>query len=201
MYFSAEVDGSSHLWRQRFPDGTAEQLTFGPTEQDGVAVAPDGRSLITYVGLRQSEIWIHDASGDRQISSEGFALRPQLFWDSKHVYYLLKQNSAATAGELRSLDLNSGKTDRPLPGFSVKDYQVSRDERELAFTTSRENGELEIWLAPLDRSSPPQRIAQGGDQAAFGSNGDLIFRRLEENPISSTALKKTGLEESASEAV
>ena len=30
MYFGARVAGSAHLWRQRFPDGTPEQITFGP---------------------------------------------------------------------------------------------------------------------------------------------------------------------------
>ena len=72
MYFGVEVDGSHHLWRQRFPDGQPEQITSGPTEEDGVAVAPDGRSLITSIGMRQSAVWIHDARGDRPLSSQGY---------------------------------------------------------------------------------------------------------------------------------
>ena len=44
MYFGAVVGGSSHLWRQRFPDGAPEQITFGPLEEEGIALAPDGRS-------------------------------------------------------------------------------------------------------------------------------------------------------------
>jgi eukaryotic-like serine/threonine-protein kinase len=42
MYFSATVAGHSHLWRQRYPRGKPEQITFGPTEEIGVAAAPDG---------------------------------------------------------------------------------------------------------------------------------------------------------------
>ena len=38
MYFSVAVDGARHLWRQRFPDGEPEQITFGSTDEDGVAV-------------------------------------------------------------------------------------------------------------------------------------------------------------------
>ena len=76
MYFSANVGGSSHLWRQKFPDGTPEQITFGPTEEEGVAVAPDGRSIVTSVGTHQSAIWMHDAAGERAISSEGYATFP-----------------------------------------------------------------------------------------------------------------------------
>ena len=45
MYFGATVGRSAHLWRQRFPDGAPEQITFGPIEEEGIALAPDGRSL------------------------------------------------------------------------------------------------------------------------------------------------------------
>ena len=71
MYFAATLEGSSHLWRQRFPDGPPEQMTFGPTEEDGIAVEPGGRSLITSVGVHESAIWIHDPAGERPLSSEG----------------------------------------------------------------------------------------------------------------------------------
>jgi hypothetical protein len=54
MYLSAFVNGKSHLGRQRFPNGQPEQITFGPTEEEGVAVVPDGRSIITSVGVHQS---------------------------------------------------------------------------------------------------------------------------------------------------
>ena len=77
MYFGVEVDGSHHLWRQRFPDGQPEQITSGPTEEEGVAVAPDGRSLITSIGMRQSAVWIHDARGDRPLSSQGYVPDPE----------------------------------------------------------------------------------------------------------------------------
>lgn len=61
-----------------FLEGRREQLTFGPTEEEGIAMAPDGRSLITSVGGKESAVWIHDARGDRQISSEGYANLPGL---------------------------------------------------------------------------------------------------------------------------
>ena len=71
MYFTAALQGHSHLWRQHFPDGSPEQLTFGPTDDQGLAVEPSGKSLITSVGVGQSDIWIHDPSGDRPLTSEG----------------------------------------------------------------------------------------------------------------------------------
>ena len=72
-----QLFGSWHLWRQRLPDGTPEQITFGPTEEEGLAVAPDGRSLITSVGVRRSEIWIHDAGGDRAALPGGIHVPPR----------------------------------------------------------------------------------------------------------------------------
>jgi hypothetical protein len=51
MYFGVELEGNHHLWRQRFPKGEPEQITSGPTEEEGLALAPDGRSLITSIGM------------------------------------------------------------------------------------------------------------------------------------------------------
>ena len=45
MYFSSDAGGIFHIWRQRFPDGQPEQITSGPTEEEGIAMAPDGRSF------------------------------------------------------------------------------------------------------------------------------------------------------------
>jgi hypothetical protein len=188
------VAGSSHLWRQKFKNGTPEQITFGPSEEEGVAVAPDGRSLVTSVGTRRSVIWIHDTTGERAISSEGYALAPRLFRNGTRAFYLIARDLALSgavpgcncggwlpsSAELRSMDLGSGKGDTVLPGVSVTDYDISRDEKEVAFTTTESNGESTIWLASLDRSTPPRQIA-AGDEVSFGAGGELIFRSLNEN--------------------
>ena len=175
MYFGATVGGKSHLWRQRFPDGAPEQITFGPLEEEGIAVAPDGRSLVTSVGTRRSAIWIHDAAGERAISSEGYAAAPRLSRDGTHVFFLLVRDWVlsrfgwgASSSELRSVDLASGKTDSLLPGVSVRDYDISSDDKEVAFTTTDSSGEPQIWLASLDRRTPPRQIARAGDQVSFG---------------------------------
>ena len=97
MYFGARVGGKTHLWRQKFPDGTPEQITFGPIEEEGIAIAPDGKSLVTSAGNRRSTIWIHDAAGERAISSEGFAVAPRLSRDGTRVFYLSVQDMVASA--------------------------------------------------------------------------------------------------------
>ncbi len=182
----------SHLWRQRFPDGKPEQITFGPTEEEGIAVAPDGKSLITAIGIRQSSVWSHDSSGDKPVSSEGFASAPVLSRDGQRVYYLLRQNVDSSALELRSVDQRSGKTDVVLQGLPVVDYDISRDERNVVFTTQTSVREREIWQAALDHSSPPRMIVQGGDSAFFGAEGEIIFRQLGEKSNSLARVRSDG---------
>ena len=180
MYFSAQVDGESHLWRQRFPNGAPEPLTSGSaTEEEGVAVAPDGGSLITSLGRRQSSVWLHDPRGERLLSAEGFAFDPSLSADGGRVYYLLRRTASSGTAELTMVDVASGRTDRLLPDFSVLDYDISRDERQVVFTTVGAGGERQVWLASLDRRSAPRQIARHADQAAFADAGRIVFRSIE----------------------
>ena len=180
MYFTAEVDGPSHLWRQRFPDGVAELLTASRVaEEEGVAVAPDGKSLVTSIGVRYSSLWLHSTSGERLLSSEGYAYLPSLSPDGTRMYYLLRRVSASGVNELRVMNLATQKSDRVLPDFSIVDFAVSRDEQQVAFTTRAADRSLEIWVAALDRRTAPRRVVQGGDTVAFGANRDLLFRSVE----------------------
>src|SRR5262249_20971329 len=64
MYFAGRFSGGAHLWRQEFPGGTPEQITSGPTEEIGIAMAPDGRSLVTSIGVGQSVIWVKESDGE-----------------------------------------------------------------------------------------------------------------------------------------
>jgi serine/threonine protein kinase/Tol biopolymer transport system component len=183
MYFAAVVGGSSHLWRQRFPDGEPEQITFGPNEEEGIAVAPDGRSVVTSIGMRRSAVWIHDASGERALVSEGYASAPRLSRDGTRVFYLFVRDWwlantgwLSASADLRSVDLTTGKSDVLLSGQSITGYAISHDEKDVAFTTTNADGASQIWLAPLDRRTPPRLIDGSGDQVSFGAPGELIFR-------------------------
>src|SRR5262249_23217582 len=162
MYFGAEVEGRHHLWRQRFPSGQPEQITSGPTEEDGVAVAPDGRSLITSIGLQESAVWIHDDHGDRPLSSEGQVaalgtLSPVtnfLAWqstrfspDGKSLYYLMRRDSPSSPSELWRIDFASGKSMPVLRGVSIADYDISSDGKEVLYSTPRSGKASQIWLA------------------------------------------------------
>src|SRR6516165_12016691 len=111
VYLSTNQGGRFHIWRQRFPKGEPEQVTSGPTEEEGIAMARDGRSFLTSVGTQSRTIWIHDPKGDHQMSSEGDAFSTTLSRDGTKLFYLKRaeQNDAA---ELWSTELASGRSDR-----------------------------------------------------------------------------------------
>ena len=179
MYFGVEVDGTRHLWRQRFPDGLPERITSGSTEEDGVAVAPDGRSLITSISTKQNAVWIHDSRGDHALSTEGYAAAtpPSFSHDGKSLYYLLRHDSPESPSELWRADLDSGRSEAVVPGISMLEYDISNDEKEVVFSTKAAGKASQLWLAPLDRSSPPRMIsASGEDSPHFGPNGQVLFR-------------------------
>jgi Tol biopolymer transport system component/predicted Ser/Thr protein kinase len=180
MYLNVEVDGNKHLWRQRWRAGAAEgnpeQITFGPTEEEGLAVTPDGKSLIASVGVRQSSVSTHDAAGDQAVSLEGSAEAPRLSPDGKRLYYLLRKNTSSEVRELWRRDLLSGKGDPVITGQRIVDYDVSRDEARVAYTVLL-GGESQIFLAATDRSSPPRLVVRGGDEVRLAA-GQLFFRQL-----------------------
>ena len=195
MYFGVQVAGQRHLWRQRFPSGQPEQLTFGPTEEDGIAMAPDGGSLITSIFTQQNTVWVHDAHGDRALSSQGYAeATPPVFSsDGKHLYYVLRRDSPKSPAELWRTDLASGKSEVVVPGVSILGYDISRDEKEVVFW-NRPAGQLsQLWIAPLDRSSPPRRITTGGEtDPHFGPGNEVFFRLTDGTAYYLGAVKRDG---------
>jgi Tol biopolymer transport system component len=199
MYFGALVQGSSHLWRQKYPDGAPEQITFGPLEEEGIAMAADGRSLVTSAGTRRSAIWIHDSSGERAVVSEGYAASPRLSRDGTHIFYLLVRDwwlSASgwvpSAAELHSVNLASGETNAFLPGVSVIAYDLSAEEKDVAFTATDSTGGSQVWVAPLDRRTPPRQISKAGDQVSFAGPDTLVFRSLETTTNELVRINKDG---------
>jgi DNA-binding winged helix-turn-helix (wHTH) protein/Tol biopolymer transport system component len=185
MYFVATVGGQSHIWRQRYPNGSPEQITSGPTEEEGLVVEQDGRSVITSIGEHESSIWIHDAAGERSLSSEGeivaSASPPSFGADDKTLYYLLRHQGDAYP-ELWRLTLDTGKGEAVFQGTSMVAYDVSPDGKQVVYTSVGGDGKSQLWLAPMDRSSPARQIGHSGETAPhFGPRGQILFRSAEGN--------------------
>jgi len=190
MYFSSSAGSAFHAWRQRFSAGNTldppEQITSGPTEEEGLAIAPDGRSFITAVGMTRRSVWVHDSRGQRAVSLEGYAINPTFTPDGKKLVYFVAGGASAHRGELWIADLDTGLNERLLPGFAVgtggtasarSPFDVSPDGQWVVFETIDTGGKNALWLAPLDRRSPPRQIPNvEGDAPLFDPNGDVLFR-------------------------
>jgi Tol biopolymer transport system component len=181
MYFSATIGGASHLWRQHGPTSAPEMITAGATtEEQGVAMAPDGRSIITSVGRQQGSLWLHDAQGDRMLPLEGSVVSgARLSTDGGRAYCLVSHATDRLARGVTRIDLATNKTERLLEDFAVVDFDLSHDERSLVFAAVGPNNEHQLWLAPTDRRSPPRMLASNADSARFAGAAHVLFRSLE----------------------
>jgi serine/threonine protein kinase/Tol biopolymer transport system component len=186
MYFTSNAVGANHIWRQRFPDGNPEQITAGPTEEEGIAMAPDGRSLVTAVSLQGASLWLHDARGDRQISVEGNAATPAFTSDgSKLLYRVVREQPNEFAyyrdlGEVVVADLKSGRSEPLVRGFPVLNFDTSPDGRQVVMEAPDKDGRARLWLASIDHNLPLRQIPNvEGGQPHFGPSGEILFRHNE----------------------
>lgn len=184
MYFSSDAGGVHHIWRQRFPDGLPEQVTSGPTEEEGIAMAPDGSSFVTAVTLSNVAIGVHDASGDRLISLDGNTVDPKFTLDGRRLYYRIVRRTPAAArfmggegGEVWAMDLRSGRSESLVPGFHSVDYDVSADGRQVVMEVTGQERKPQLWIATLGAPSRPRQIPNvEGRQPRFGPGGEIFFR-------------------------
>ena len=188
IYLSTNQGGRFHIWRQRFPSGEPEQVTSGPTEEEGIAMARDGMSFLTSVGTQYWTIWIQDASGERQMSSEGDVFYTTLSRDGTKLYYLKKSGQNDVA-ELWSTELTSGRSDRVVPGYGIDStlldyyasYAVTEDGNRVAFVKKDEKGVSHMWIASTDHRNAPEQLpsAQNEDEPMFLPSGNLVYRASE----------------------
>jgi len=178
MYFSANTGSGYHIWRQRYPDGVPEQVTTTATEEQGISFAADGRSFVTSVGEKLSTIWIHDASGEREITSQGYAFLPSFSSDGKRLYYLqrARSNRRFVSGELWAIVRDSGKRERLLPDFLMEYYDIAPDGNHIAFVSVDDAGHSPVWIATLDGSVAPRRLSSFDSvRARFGPDNEVFF--------------------------
>jgi serine/threonine protein kinase len=199
MYFTSGASGAFHIWRRRFPDGSLEQVTSGPTEEEGIAIAADGHSFVTAVGSRQSSIWVHRENTTRQISLEGFSFDPEIAPDGKKLCYRILKGALPSSdpSELRIVDLESGRNEPLLQGLAIAGiprhtYDISPDSRQLVVTIKRD-GKKRLWLVPFDRQLRPSEIPNAvGDHPLFGSDGEIFFRGFYGNETFAYRIRQDG---------
>jgi eukaryotic-like serine/threonine-protein kinase len=189
MYFSSAAGGRFHLWRQRFPDGVPQQITSGAAEEEGIAIAPDGRSLVTSVGTAETSVWVHDRGGDHQVTSQGAAYflspddtssRAVFSPDGQRVYYL-GERSRGKSLDLWTTELGSGRSDVLVNGLSASGFDLSPDGRSVAYSVRAKDGTESIWVAFVDHRSPPRQIKPSINEFSplFTPDGNLVFMSSE----------------------
>jgi Tol biopolymer transport system component len=194
MYFTSSASGSFQVWRQSYPDGKPVQLTQGPTEAEGLAMFPDGKSLVTSVGLSQWAVSFVDASGQHQISTEGDAMFPA--WgdgfptsvfspDGSKLYYLARGGAAARGfanGELWVADLATQTKERALSGVQMNTYDISNDGQRVVYASFDGADKSKIWVARLDRRAAPVMLPPAEARGpVFGRENDVYYRGSEDD--------------------
>ena len=151
-------------------------------------MSSDGKSLLTSVGVRDYTVWIHDARGDRQLSSEGDAFGTSSRRDGSKLYYLMQsgQNSG-----VEPLGQRAGQRKNRTGGFclfavlsgsTMESYDVSHDDKQVVFSLKDQNGLSHVWLASTDHRSSPHLLPSDTSQDSpfFLPNGDLVLRSTED---------------------
>ena len=127
-----------------------------------------GKSLLTSVGVTDNTIWIHNGSGDRQLSSEGDAFGTMFSWDGRKLYYLMQ--SGENGADLRPRELETGKTERAVsapqscPGLPL-DVTASRMMASRSLSRWRDAAATShLWLSPTDHRSSPSQVMSTSSQ-------------------------------------
>jgi Tol biopolymer transport system component len=180
MYFVVSVNGASHVWREPFPSGALEQITSGPATARGLAMSPDGRSLVTSLGIQESGAWMHTPQGERLVSPDGYASRLRFSRDGRFLFYVLRRTASDVAGRLWQTELSSGKTEPLTESVPIVSYDVSPDGGQIVFAVKPKQGAAEIRLTSRGGADPAQVLtAAGEDIPRFGPDGEIVFRQSE----------------------
>lgn len=164
-------------------------------------MAPDGKSFLTSVGTQDITIWIHDKTGNHQLSSEGSAFATTFSRDGSQLYFL-KRSARGGGAELWRLTIVTGQNEQMWPGYEVevgtetKNYALSPDGTHIVFVRKSENGLSNLWIAPMDRRASPRHLEarENEDSPAFLANGDIVYRatRGDANYLLTRKLDGTG---------
>jgi hypothetical protein len=68
------------------------------------------------------------------------------------------------------------------PGISMIAYDISPDGKQVLYATATRDRSTQLWLAPVDRNSPPAKLGIiGGTWSHFGAQGQILFQEPEGN--------------------
>jgi hypothetical protein len=145
-------------------------------------MAPDGRSFVTAVAIPNTSVWVHDSHGDRQVSPEGNAAALKFTPDGRKLLYRVAKEAPSEfefhrdMGEVRIIDLESGRSEPLVRGFQARDYDISTDGRQVVMETQDAQRKPRLWIVPMDHSAAPIQIPNvEGSSPRFGPGGEIYF--------------------------
>jgi hypothetical protein len=100
--------------------------------------------------------------------------------------------------ELRVVDLDTGLNEPLLPGLIVAGqpglaYSISPDGRQVVAFVKDSEGKMPLWLAAIDRQSPPRQIPNTeGRTPYFGRDGEIFFRSVGQPPAYADRVREDG---------
>jgi WD40 repeat protein len=141
---------------------------------------------VTSIGVHQSAIWLHDERGERSLSSEGevveFYSPPTFTPDGKTLYYLYRHQPVGGDPELWKMEVDSGKSEAVFQGIAMIAYDVSPDGKLVVYAAGTSDGQTQLWLAPIDKSTPPRPVGPpGSNMPHFGPGEEILFQYSEGN--------------------
>jgi hypothetical protein len=131
IYVTSNAGGTNHIWRQRFPDGQPEQITSGPTEEEGIAIAADGRSIVTAWHSAANRCGCTMSTTNIQCPVEGSAVDARFTADGQKLVYKVVSSlgSYPLPGELRVADVRD-------PAFRESDSWRTTIDYDISLTAS-----------------------------------------------------------------
>lgn len=77
------------------------------------------------------------------------------------------------------MPLESGKSEAVFPGTAMIAYDVSANGKQVVYATAAPGGTTQLWLAPVDRSTPPVRVGKSGETWPHFARGRILFQQTE----------------------
>ena len=184
-------------------DGCISRWKSAASRTSGDRVFPTGGRSSSRSGRRRKKVWpwrrmgrSSRRSGRRRVRSGSTMRRatiscrpkatssggldpismPVFSLDGSRLTYL-RRESPGSAPELWTTELATGRSELRLPAVGMDEYDISPDGTQIVFTIRRANTPSELWIGPMDRSTEPKRIGEGGEDAPFfAASGEILFR-------------------------
>lgn len=147
---------------ERLPIGTPRQLTSGPAWEAEPALSPDG-NLVAYASDERgnADIWLVDARGGTPLRLTDDVAQdrsPSWFPDGSALAFASDRGGAWGIWKVARL----GGSATPVVADAI-DPAISPDGGRIAFVRTLSNGEMAVFVAPLDDATQARRLTTSAD--------------------------------------